>query len=128
VRSREGTEIAYARAQLVLAARAAGAVAIDTVYTDLTDQAGLLAEAHQARQLGYSGKLLIHPSQIVPVHRAFAPSEEEVAHARRVVAAFEAGEAEGRGVIAVDNQMIDAPVVARAREVLTLAESPPRGL
>jgi citrate lyase subunit beta/citryl-CoA lyase len=128
VRTREGAEIAHARARLVLAARAAGAAAIDTVYTDLTDQEGLLAEARQARQLGYSGKLLIHPSQIEPVHRAFAPSEEEVAHARRVVAAFEAGETDGKGVVVVDGRMIDAPVVARAREVLMMTESMHRGL
>jgi citrate lyase subunit beta/citryl-CoA lyase len=121
VRTRDGQELALARAQMVLAARAAGAVAIDTVYTDLNDPEGLLAEARHARQLGYSGKLLIHPAQIEPVHRAFAPSEEEVAYARRVLAAFAAAEARGDGVIALDGQMIDAPVVARARELLALA-------
>jgi citrate lyase subunit beta/citryl-CoA lyase len=123
VRTREGLELAHARAQMVLAARAAGAQAIDTIYTDLTDPGGLLAEAHQARHLGYSGKLIIHPAQIEPVHRAFAPSPEEVAHARRVLEAFAAAEARGDGVIALDGQMIDAPVVARAREVLALGES-----
>jgi citrate lyase subunit beta/citryl-CoA lyase len=122
VRTKEGAEIAYTRAHLVLAARAAGVTAIDTVYTDLADQEGLQAEARQSRQLGYSGKLLIHPAQIEPVHRAFALSEEEVDHACRVVAAFEAGEAEGRGVIVVDGRMIDAPVVARAREILTMID------
>lgn len=122
VRSKVGTEIAYARAHLVFAARAAGAVAIDTVYTDLTDADGLLAEARQARQLGYGGKLLIHPAQIEPAHQAFAPSEEEVAHARRVLEAFEEAGAWGEGVIALDGQMIDAPVVARAREVLMMTD------
>jgi citrate lyase subunit beta/citryl-CoA lyase len=118
IRTKEGLELAYARAQTVVAARAAGALALDTVYTDLNDLDGLLAEARQARQLGYSGKLLIHPAQIEPVHRAFAPSEEEVAYARRVLAAFEAAKARGDGVLALDGSMIDAPVVARAREVL----------
>ncbi len=122
VRTKEGTEIAYARAHLVLAARAAGAAAIDTVYTDLADPDGLLVEARQARQLGYSGKLLVHPAQIEPVHQAFAPSEEEVAHAQRVLDAFEAAGARGEGVISLDGQMIDAPVVARAREVLRLID------
>jgi citrate lyase subunit beta/citryl-CoA lyase len=122
LRTRGGAEIAHARSHLVLAARAAGAVAIDTVYTDLTDLDGLLAEARQARQLGYSGKLLIHPAQIEPVYRAFAPSEEEIAHARRVLDAFDAAETRGEGVIALDGQMIDAPVVARAREILTMAD------
>jgi citrate lyase subunit beta/citryl-CoA lyase len=118
IRTREGQELAHARAHLVIAARAAGAVAIDTIYADLDDLAGLLADARGARQLGYSGKLLIHPAQIEPVHNAFAPSREEVEHARRVVDAFEAAEAQGEGVIALEGQMIDAPVVARARGVL----------
>jgi citrate lyase subunit beta/citryl-CoA lyase len=122
VRTKQGTEIAQARAHLVLAARAANAAAIDTVFTDLTDQDGLLAEARQARQLGYSGKLLIHPAQIEPVHQAFAPTEEEVAQAHCILDAFEAAEARGEGVIAMDGQMVDAPVVARAREVLAMAD------
>lgn len=124
VRSKEGMELAHSRAQMLLAARAAGARAIDTIWTDLTDADGLLAEAVQARRLGYSGKLIVHPAQIEPVHRAFAPSEEEVAHARRVLTAFAAAEARGDGVLALDGQMIDAPVVARAREVVALATSP----
>jgi citrate lyase subunit beta/citryl-CoA lyase len=118
IRTREGKELAHARAHLVIAARAAGAVAVDTIYADLNDFDGLLADARRARQLGYSGKLLIHPAQIAPVHNAFAPSRNEVEYARRVVEAFEASEARGEGVIALEGQMIDAPVVARAREVL----------
>jgi citrate lyase subunit beta/citryl-CoA lyase len=118
IRTKEGQELAHARAHLVIAARAAGAVAIDTIYADLTDLDGLLADAHNARQLGYSGKLLIHPAQIEPIRSAFAPSREEMEYARRVVEAFEAAEARGEGVIALEGQMIDAPVVARAREVL----------
>jgi citrate lyase subunit beta/citryl-CoA lyase len=123
VRTSEGQELAYARAHVVLAVRAAGVLAVDTVYTNLADLDGLLAEARRMRQLGYSGKLLIHPAQIEPVHRAFAPSQEEVAYARRVLEAFEAAEGRGEGVIALDGQMIDAPVVARAREVLAVATS-----
>jgi citrate lyase subunit beta/citryl-CoA lyase len=121
VRTRAGTEIAHARSQVVLAARAAGAHAIDTIFTGLRDAEGLVADAQQARQLGYSGKLVIHPAQIEPVHRAFAPSQEEVAYAQRVLAAFESAEAGGDGVIALDGQMIDAPVVARARELISRA-------
>jgi len=118
VRSKGGEELAHSRAQMLLAARAAGVWAIDTIWTDLTDTDGLHAEARQARYMGYSGKLIVHPAQIEPVHRAFAPTPEEIAYARRVLAAFEAAEAQGSGVIALDGQMIDAPVVARAREVL----------
>jgi citrate lyase subunit beta/citryl-CoA lyase len=122
VRTKGGRELAHARAQMLLAARAAGALAIDTIWTDLTGSDGLLAEAREARQLGYSGKLVIHPAQIEAVHQAFAPSEEEVAHARRVLDAFAAAEVRGDGVIALDGQMIDAPVVARAREIWVLRE------
>jgi citrate lyase beta subunit len=121
VRTRQGLELAHARAQLVLAARAAGTMAIDTIYTDLTDSDGLLTEALQARHLGYSGKLIIHPAQIAPVHRAFTPSVEEVTYAQRVLEAFALAEARGDGVIALDGQMIDAPVVVRAQEILAVS-------
>jgi citrate lyase subunit beta/citryl-CoA lyase len=123
VRTKGNAEIAHARNHLVLAAGAAGIMAIDTIYTDFGDAEGFSAEACQARRLGYSGKLLIHPGQIELAHRAFAPSEEELAHARRVLEAFEAAGACGEGVIALDGQMIDAPVVARARKLLALARS-----
>jgi citrate lyase subunit beta/citryl-CoA lyase len=118
VRTKEGQELAFARAQMVLFARAAGAQGIDTIYTDLTDPDGLLEDASFARQLGYSGKLVIHPGQIQPVHQAFALSTEEIAYASRVLEAFSAAEERGDGVIALDGQMIDAAVVARAREIL----------
>jgi citrate lyase subunit beta / citryl-CoA lyase len=120
-RTPEGQELIYARSQLVLAARAAGIAAIDTIWTDLDDLQGLEDEAHRVRHLGYSGKLIIHPSQIEPVHQGFAPTREEVNHAHRVIQAFEAASLRGNGVIVLDGQMIDAPVVARAREILALA-------
>ena len=118
VRTREGQELAQARAHLVIAARAAGALAIDTIYADLNDFDCMLADAGGARQMGYSGKLLMHPAQIEPVQSAFGPSREETEHARCVVEAFEAAEARGEAIITLEGQMIDAPVVARAREVL----------
>ena len=120
VRTRQGIEIAHARGHIVLAARAAGILAIDTPYIDLDVKAGFLAEARHIRQMGYSGKLLIHPKHIELTHCALAPSEEEVAYARRVLEAFESAKARGQGVIALDGTMIDSPVVARAREILTL--------
>ena len=121
-RTREGRELTHARGQIVLSARAAGVTAIDTVYTDFRDEEGLLLEARMDRQMGFGGKLLIHPGQIGPVHRAFAPTEEEVANARRVLQAYDAAVAQGEGVAALDGQMIDAPVVARARQVLAHLE------
>jgi citrate lyase subunit beta/citryl-CoA lyase len=117
-RTRQGAELSYARSYVVVAARAAGVLAIDTVYTDYSDQDGLEAEATLVRQMGYSGKLLIHPGQIDVVRRAFAPSETEVAYARRLVEGFEEAQARGEGVFTLDGEMVDAPVVARARQVL----------
>jgi citrate lyase subunit beta / citryl-CoA lyase len=121
VRTAEGIELAYARAHLVTAARAAGVLAMDTVYTDLANAPGFEAEARSARTLGYSGKLLVHPAQVEPVHRAFAPTEAETHYARRLVEAFELATIRGDGVISFEGKMIDAPVVARAREVLARA-------
>ena len=121
-RTAEGTELLLARGHVVLAARAAGIQAVDTVYTDLSDMAGLEADATLARQMGFSGKLLIHPKQIEPVSRAFAPSADEITWARTVVAAYEQAVSVGQGVAVVDGKMIDAPVVDRARETLAGAE------
>ncbi len=108
----------YARSAVVVAARAAGVDALDTPYVKFTDPEGLEREARLARSLGYRGKLAIHPSQIEPIHRVFSPSPEDVQHATRVVEAADAAAAEGRGAIAMEGQMIDAPVVERARYVL----------
>jgi len=123
VRTRGNKEVAHARGQLVLAARSSGVMAIDTVWTHLEDQEGLVAEARQAREMGYSGKLLVHPDQIEPVHRAFKPEPAELDYARRVVEAFDAANVRGDGVIAFEGRMIDAPVVARAREILKMAKA-----
>ncbi len=121
VRTQAGEELAHVRRQLVLSARATAVWAIDTIWTDLNDIEGLRAEARRARELGYSGKLIIHPDQVVPVHEAFTPTAKEVAHARRVVEAFDAASKRGDGVIALDGRLVHAPVVARARETLKLA-------
>jgi citrate lyase subunit beta/citryl-CoA lyase len=121
VRTQAGEELAHARRQLVLSARATAVRAIDTIWTDLNDIEGLRAEARRARELGYSGKLIIHPDQVVPVHEAFTPTAKEVAHARRVVEAFDAASKRGGGVISLDGYIVHAPMVARARETLRLA-------
>jgi citrate lyase subunit beta/citryl-CoA lyase len=98
IRTQDCQELAHARAHLVLAARTAGAVAIDSIYADPTNLDGLLADGRTARHLGYSGKLLVHPAQMEPIHNAFAPSREEVARARRVVKDFEAAQARGEAL------------------------------
>ncbi|EFC91441.1 Citrate (pro-3S)-lyase [Dethiosulfovibrio peptidovorans DSM 11002] len=121
-RSREGTELLYARSHVILAAKAAGKEALDTVFTDVNDQEGLEAECRLAVQLGFSGKAAIHPSQIGTIHRAYRPNEKKLIKAIRVVKAAKDAEAKGLGVIAVDGKMVDAPVVAQANRTIELAK------
>ena len=111
-------EVAYARQRTLVAARAAGVAALDAVYVDYGDEAGLRDDTAAAVALGYDGKAAIHPDQIGPVHDVFAPDPEQVAWAERVLAARD--EADG-GVATVDGQMVDAPVFARAERVLERA-------
>jgi citrate lyase subunit beta/citryl-CoA lyase len=100
----------------LLVPRALGLAAIDTVYTAIGDEAGLVREARVARQLGFSGKLLIHPAQVEPVRRAFAPSAEQVAWAEGVL-----GGGVGGGARVLDGAMVDAPVLAQAQRILSRA-------
>ncbi len=116
-----GLELLYARSAVVLAAKAYGLLAFDTVYTDIDNLEGLREQAELSVALGFSGKAAIHPSQIAVIHEAFAPDEKEVARAERIVrGAREAGK-KGLGVVAVDGRMVDAPVVAQAERTLELA-------
>ncbi|MFB6256201.1 MAG: CoA ester lyase [Haloplanus sp.] len=117
-RTEEGTEMLYARERVVMAARAAGVDAVDTVYTHLDDHEGLREETRFAATLGYDGKLVVHPGQVAVVHDALAPAPDEVAWAERVLAAREDADREGRGVFEVDGEMIDAPMIARAERIL----------
>jgi citrate lyase subunit beta/citryl-CoA lyase len=110
--------LVHARAMVAIAARASGAWALDTPYVHFKDEPGLIREAALARQLGFKGKFAIHPAQVEPINRAFSPSEAEVSRARMVIAAWEAAAKEGRGAISIDGEMIDVPVVARARALL----------
>lgn len=116
-RTPDGTEVLYAREHVVLAAAAAGVEAIDTVYTDVEDTDGLGEETAFALELGYDGKMCVHPAQVPVVNEAFTPAPDRVEWARRVLdAAAEAG-ADDVGVFRVDGEMIDAPLVARAEQV-----------
>lgn len=121
-RSETGEELRHARAAVALAARAARVPAIDMVFTDLGDEAGLMAEVRGGRLLGYSGKQVIHPKQVAPVHRALAPTDEEVAWAERVAAEAERAAAAGIGAFTLDGRMIDRPVIAQARQILAWRE------
>lgn len=112
-------ELEYARSRLVTISRAAGLEApIDTVWFNLQDPEGLSASAEKVMKMGFQGKLCIHPSQVQPVNAVFTPSEEAVAFARKVVAAFEAAEAAGSAALQVDGKFIDYPIVYRAQRVL----------
>jgi len=119
----DGQEVLYARSQLVVDSAAAGIRSpFDLVHVDTRDDEGLEAEARLARSLGFRGKACIHPAQVEVVNRVFSPTDEERDRARRVVEAYERGLADGRGAVALDGEMIDLPVVERARRVLAETE------
>lgn len=105
----------------VLAARAHGKAALDGVHLDLEDDDGLAAACRQARDMGFDGKTLIHPRQIAAANEAFSPSPEDIARARRVIAAHTEAVARGQGVAVLDGQLIEALHAAEARRVLALA-------
>lgn len=121
--SKEGTELFFARSYVAIAARAAGVLAIDTVFTDIADREGLIKDAMLAKQLGFKGKFLIHPSQIEPVNRIFSPSEKEIEYAKKVVQAFKEAEARGLGAASLEGRMIDIAVYKQAEDLLKLAEA-----
>ena len=104
----------------LLAARATGRVILDGVYNDIKDTDGFEAECVQGRQMGFDGKTLIHPSQLEPCNRVFAPTADEVDRARRIIEAFEQAEAEGRGVVTVDGRMVENLHVDQARRTLAV--------
>jgi citrate lyase subunit beta/citryl-CoA lyase len=107
----------------LLGVRAAGKVLLDGVYNDIKDEEGFLAECVQGREMGFDGKTLIHPSQVEPCNRVFAPDDDAVELARRTIAAFEEARAEGRGVVTLDGRMIENLHVDEARRVLAIAEA-----
>jgi len=114
----DGDEVSHARQHVVLAAGAAGVDAIDTVFTDIGATDRLAEVTAVARRLGYDGKMAIHPAQVGPINRAFTPDEEDVEWAERVLEAAEEAEAAGRGVFRVDDEMVDAPLIARAETIM----------
>lgn len=107
----------------LLAARATGKVILDGVYNDIKNEEGFAAECLQGRQMGFDGKTLIHPSQLEPCNRIFAPSDDEIAAAREVIAAFEEAEREGRGVVTVNGRMVENLHVEQARRTLAMADA-----
>ena len=112
----------HVRAEIVIAAKSQGKMALDTVYSNIRDEEGLFEYARRAKYMGFDGVGVLHPNQIEIVHRAFRPSDEEIDDARRIVEAAEKAMKEGKGVIALNGRMIDKPVLERAKKILAFAE------
>ncbi|TYO94891.1 citrate lyase subunit beta/citryl-CoA lyase [Geothermobacter ehrlichii] len=121
--SKTGTELLYARSQLVVASRAAGLLPpVDTVFPDLADSAGLETELNRVKQLGMFGKLAIHPKQISPINQLFTPSAEEIEDAIQVIKAFEEAQNKGVASIEINGKFVDYPVVAKAKRLIELSK------
>ena len=120
-RSKEGSELLYARETIVVAARAAGIDALDTVYADLNDMESFREEVKLIKQLGFDGKSIINPRQIEIVNEVYTPTQKEIEKACRIVAAIKEAEKRGSGVISVNGKMVDRPVVVRAQRCIDLA-------
>ncbi|MCH8994370.1 MAG: CoA ester lyase [Chloroflexi bacterium] len=122
-RTRDGRELDHARSVIATCARAAGLVALDTPWANIEDIDGLVADAERAKAVGFVGKFVIHPSHLEPVQRVFSPSEEEIAIARRLIAAWDEAQAKGLGAVQLDGRMIDRPIAERARRLIEQAEA-----
>jgi citrate lyase subunit beta / citryl-CoA lyase len=120
----EGTELLYARSKVLLDTRAAGSHIhpLDGVFSDLSDEPGLIADSRLSARLGYIGRTVIHPKQIAPVKSAYAVPEAEVAYYQKVVVEFAAAEKAGTAAISVDGKLVDYAMAQRARRVLDLAK------
>ncbi|MFZ5856380.1 MAG: HpcH/HpaI aldolase/citrate lyase family protein [Chloroflexota bacterium] len=122
-RTRDASELLYARQAVVTACAAYGLQAIDIVYIDFKDAEGLRTEAEQGAGFGFSGKQVIHPNQVRVTQEAFTPSDAAIAEARRIVETFEASQKEGKGAYALDGKMIDMPLLKNAQKVLERAKA-----
>lgn len=122
-RSLEGIELLTARSQILLAARAAGIYALDTVFSDIKNEEGFIQEVKHIKQLGFDGKSVIHPNQIEPVHRIYTPTLKEIEKSINILEAIEEAESKGSGVISLNGKMIDLPVVERAKRNIALAKA-----
>ena len=121
-RTREGRELIFARGMLANAAAAAGIDSIDAPFADTNDPEGLFLDTLNARTFGFKGKFAINPRQISVIHKAFAPTAKEIAWAKRILVVIEEAQKKGAGVIALDGKMVDAPIVARARRTIHMAD------
>lgn len=122
-RTAEGWEVFYARSAIVTHATAANLQAIDQVFINFNDTDGLIRDARQGANMGFSGKQIIHPKQVQPVQEVFTPSDEAVAYALRIMEAFRNSQDAGKGAFALDGKMIDAPIIKSAQRVLEKAHA-----
>lgn len=122
-RSPDGSELFFARSMILHAARAACIAALDTVYSDVNNEEGLIKETMLIKQLGFDGKSVINPRQIEPIIKVFTPTQEEIRKAQDIMEAIQLAHEKGSGVIALNGKMIDKPVVLRAERVLALARA-----
>ncbi|HYZ03074.1 MAG TPA: CoA ester lyase, partial [Candidatus Binatia bacterium] len=120
-RTPEGTEVLYARSQVVIAARLAGTQALDQIVAEIRDDERFRADAAMGRNLGYTGKVCVHPRQAELANEIFRPSPEEVERSRQLLAAYHEAEAAGRATIDFEGQMVDGPLVARAQAIVDAA-------
>lgn len=122
-RSPEGIELYFGRSMVLLAARAAGIDALDTVFSDINDEEGFRREVAYIKQLGFDGKSVINPRQIQPVHDIFTPTQEEIQRSIAVIEALEDAKSKGMGVASLNGKMVDKPIEDRARRVLSFARA-----
>ena len=121
-RTKEGSEIQYARTRLVVAARAAKIDVYDTPFTDVNDDEGICIDAAYAKSLGFSGKAAISPRHVDVINQVFSPTQAEIDYAYEVMDAIALAKAQGKGAIALRGKMIDAPIVARAERTIAMAK------
>ena len=119
----DGQELLFARSMILHAARAAGIAAIDTVFSDINDTDGFIAETTRIKQLGFDGKSVINPRQSPLVNGIYAPSKAEIQQAKEVIWAIREAESKGSGVISLNGKMVDKPIVERAERVIALAKA-----
>ena len=121
-RTKQGNEINYARCRMVCAARAAGIDVYDTPFTDVNDDEGIYVDAEYARSLGFTGKSSISPRHVKAINEVFSPSQKDIDYAYEVMEAIRIGKEQGKGAVALRGKMIDAPIVARAQQTISMAE------
>lgn len=122
-RTTTGVELMFARSMILHAARSAHLAALDTVYSDVNNEEGLIREATLIKQLGFDGKSVINPRQIDPIIRIFTPTAKEIQKAKAIMEAIQEAHKKGSGVIALNGKMIDKPVVMRAERTIALAKA-----